>query len=320
MADADNSPVFIVGSYRSGTSIFCWCLGQHPNLVNLPETNWLSRLGIDLNNLYRLATVNGEVSHLSQIGLSQDEFYRLFGEGVQHVMRAANLLLLEKQPRGELRRRRSADDPKRRWVDATPENVHYLYSLGKLFPEARFIHLLRSPHDVARSLMKFSRTGARDYEHDEAYKTWMRLTREALEGERALGTRRMLRLRYEDFVGMPEQAFRRALEFLGEEYSSDCLQPLAKKINSSEVTPESVPVDDSTPVAVEAEQLYREALTAAEPSEGGDAETYLAMQTRFLERCRFMQAAEQASELAAQQQPPRRGVGERIRSLWSGRA
>lgn len=319
MADADNNPVFIVGSYRSGTSIFCWCLGQHPNLVNLPETNWLGRLGLDLDNLYRLATVNGDHSHLSQIGLSRDEFYRLFGESLQHLMHATNILLIEKGPRGGVLRRRSASDPKRRWVDATPENSHYIYALSKLFTGARFIHLLRNPHDVARSLMKFSRTGARDYEQDEAYKTWTRLTRAALEGERALGTGRMLRLRYEDFVGKPETAFRRALDFLGEAYSADCLQPLAKKINSSEVTPESVVVDDSTPVAVEAERIYREALSAAAAPEGGDAEAYQAMQHQFLERCRFIQAAEQAAERAAQQQPPRRrGLAERVRSLWGG--
>lgn len=311
MADADTSPVFVVGSYRSGTSIFCWCLGQHPNLVNLPETNWLARLGMDLDNLYRLATINGKHSHLGQIGTSLDEFYKLFGEGVEHLMKSTNPLLIEKSERntkGELRRRRSVQDPKRRWVDATPENSHYIYPLGKMFPEARFIHLLRNPHDVSRSLMKFSRTGARDYAHDEAYRTWMRLTQASFQAERALGTKRMLRVRYEDLVGNPADSFRRVLAFLGEEYSDDCLKPLDNKINSSRVGPDCVQLDDSTEASRDAGCLYHE-ITAVELPEIGDAGVYAQMQVEFHERCRQLQAVENI--------PQHRGVRERLKSIWN---
>jgi len=311
MADQNQSPVFVVGSYRSGTSIFCWCLGQHPNIVNLPETNWLARLGVDLDNLYRLGTVNGKFSHLSQAGAGIDEFYRLFGEGVDRLMQVTNSRLIEQSERkvkGEMRRRRSPDDPKRRWADATPENSHYIYPLLKMFPEARFIHLLRDPHDVARSLMKFSRTGARDYGHDEAYRTWMRLTRAAWLGERALGRGRMLRVRYEDFTGQPEQAFRRVLAFLHEDYSADCLKPLQNKINSSEVEQDSHLADTSTAAAREAEQLYHEMLDAPEMLEQGDTGAYAEMERQFLDYC------------SRQQAPPveqiRRGFVQRVAALW----
>lgn len=289
MADAPNNPVFIVGSYRSGTSIFCWCLGQHPNLVNLPETNWLARLGIDLENLYRLGTVNGKYSHLEQAGLSQDDFYRLFGEGVDRLMQATNPALIAQTPdpgksKRHFPRRRFPDDPKHRWVDATPENSHYIYPLSKMFPGAKFIHLLRNPHDVASSLMKFSRTGARDYEHDEAYRTWTRLTRAALMGERGLGRERVLRLRYEDFTSSPEASFREAFAFLGEKYSPACLEPLESRINSSEIGPEGVQRDESTAAAREADQLYRESMSV--PPAAVDPAQYAALEATFLAQCR----------------------------------
>ena len=311
MADVPNSPVFIVGSYRSGTSIFCWCLGQHPNLVNLPETNWLARLGVDLENLYRLGTVHGKYSHLQQADVSLDDFYRLFGEGVDRLIQATNPALIEKSPKPgknkrHFARRRSAADSKRRWVDATPENSHYIYPLSKMFPGAKFIHLLRNPHDVASSLMKFSRTGGRDYEHDEAYRTWTRLTHAAIAGERALGAGRVLRLRYEDFTGAPEAAFRRALAFLDEEYAADCLTPLESKINSSEVGPKGVQRDESTVAAREADQLYREA-GATMPASTGDAAAYTALEAAFMAQCHNARSAEVPA--------PGRGVAARFLSL-----
>jgi hypothetical protein len=312
MADRTPSPVFVVGSYRSGTSIFCWCLGQHPNIVNLPETNWLARLGLDVDNLYRLGTVNGQFSHLSQAGLSREDFYRLFGEGVDRLVQAINPALIERtelKVKGEMHRRRSPGDPKRRWADATPENSHYVYPLSRLFPAARFIHLLRNPHDVARSLMRFSRTGARDFDHDEAYQTWMRLTRAAWLGERALGRANMLQVRYEDFTGNPEQAFRRVLAFLGEDYSADVLKPLDNKINSSEVERDSVPVDVSTAAAREAERMYHEILAAPENPDQGDHGLYVEMQRAFEDRCRHMQLPPVAQV--------RRGLMTRLTALWS---
>jgi hypothetical protein len=315
MADRTPSPVFVVGSYRSGTSIFCWCLGQHSNIVNLPETNWLARLGLDVDNLYRLGTVNGHFSHLSQAAVSREDFYRLFGEGVDHLMRAANPALIElteRKVKGEMHRRRSPDDPKRRWADATPENSHYIYPLSRLFPAARFIHLLRNPHDVARSLMRFSRTGGRDYDHDEAYRTWTRLTRAAWLGERALGRANMLQVRYEDFTGNPQQAFRRVLAFLGENYSADVLKPLDNKINSSEVEKDSVPVDVSTDAAREAEQLYHEMSAAPENPEQGDHGAYAQMQREFEDRCRHIQMPPAAQV--------RRTFMTRLKALWSNGA
>jgi hypothetical protein len=313
MADQAHSPIFVVGSYRSGTSIFCWCLGQHPNIVNLPETNWLARLGLDVDNLYRLGTVNGKFSHLSQAGVSRDDFYRMFGEGVDRLIQSLNPALIEQageKGKKGMRRRLSPQDPKRRWADATPENSHYIYPLAKLFPQARFIHLLRNPHDVARSLMKFSRTSdaARDFGHDESYHAWMRLSRAAWLGERALGRARMLQVRYEDFTGRPEQAFQRVLAFLGESYSPDCLKPLDNKINSSQVERDSLAVDMSTNAARDAEQLYRDILSAPENLEQGDHDAFTEMERRFEEQ-RWKLQAPPAQRL-------QRGLMARLSALW----
>ncbi|MGA9853598.1 MAG: sulfotransferase [Gammaproteobacteria bacterium] len=303
-------PVFILGSYRSGTSIFCWCLGQHPNMVNLPETNWLAQLTVDLHRLYRLGTLNHRFSHLGQIDISLDRFYDLFGQGVEHIIQAINPLLIEKterKPKGNLRRRRSPHDPKHRWVDATPENSHYVYALSKLFPEARFIHLLRNPDEVARSLMKFSAAGARDHAHDEAYHNWLRLVSVCYDAEQALGTKRMIRVQYDELVGNPEETFQRVSSFLDEPYSADCCLPLQEKINSSRVSPESVPLH-ATRAAREAHELYQRILQGPQIASDGDPVKYTEIEAVFLQYCQDMHA------------PPlrrvQRGVMQRIARLW----
>ncbi|SRR6266550_572959 len=48
----ENRPIFVVGSTRSGTSILTWCLGQHPSVLAVPESNWMGDLAIDLAMRY----------------------------------------------------------------------------------------------------------------------------------------------------------------------------------------------------------------------------------------------------------------------------
>src|SRR5262249_30596457 len=126
--------------------------------------------------------------------------------------------------------------------------------------------------------------------------------------ERALGRAQMLRVRYEDFTGRPDEAFRRVLAFLREDYSADCLKPLSNKINSSEVERDAVAVDSSTAAAREAEQLHHDMLAAPETPEQGGPAAYAELQRQFLEYCR------------AQQSPPverlRRGLSAKLSSLW----
>ena len=52
---------------------------------------------------------------------------------------------------------RAASDSKSRWVNGTPEYSFGIGGLRKLFPSARFIHLLRNCDDVVRSIIHFER-------------------------------------------------------------------------------------------------------------------------------------------------------------------
>jgi len=131
--------------------------------------------------------------------------------------------------------RRAGDEPKRRWIDGTPLNTFYVSALLKLFPHAQFIHNLRRPDEVATSLEAFDKVGAVPQALEQGLETWIAHTDNAWHAERALGRDRAFRLDFNRIADEPEALFRELCGFLGEEFAPECLLPLERKVNSSEV-------------------------------------------------------------------------------------
>ena len=244
-----NRPVFIIGSPRSGTSVLTWCLGQHSNILVQEESNWLGRFSVDVEAAYRAGTDRGERTQLSALGVRREVFLASFGKAINEIIlghRAELKRTAEKRARDsgdssreipEFKYERSESDPKQRWVDGTPEYSFYVCGLRKLFPEAVFIHVVRDPATVVRSILHFSRAGGRILAktEEEAYAYWLRRVRACVLAERAYGSDVVRRVRHADLVARPEMTIRALLEFLHEPYEVACLEPLRLRINSSNV-------------------------------------------------------------------------------------
>ena len=59
MHEEINRPIFVVGSPRSGTSILAWCLGHHPNIFPVPESNWMGDFAVNVAKSYQVGAARG---------------------------------------------------------------------------------------------------------------------------------------------------------------------------------------------------------------------------------------------------------------------
>ncbi len=161
-------PVFVVGSPRSGTSILTWCLGHHPNLFPVPESNWMGDFAVNVAIAYRIGAARNYYSILSAMDIPDDELFAAFGRSINDLIlrhrtdlekkRYANRIELKLEPRW-IKAASTAAGPKTRWVDGTPEYSFHIHGLRKLFPQALFIHLVRDVRAVVRSSVGGQRGG-----------------------------------------------------------------------------------------------------------------------------------------------------------------
>jgi sulfotransferase family protein len=286
MQNSINKPVFVVGSPRSGTSILTWCLGQHPNMIPLPESGWMGQFAINVAISYNIGSARPNRSVLSAMGIARDEFFANFG-------RAINDLVLSHREDLEKNRKMRRTEPgsKTRWVDGTPEYSFYICGLRKLFPSAKFIHIVRDATSVVRSMLNFHRLGAGKLvaSEQEAYTYWWRTVNSCLLAERAYGPDVVFRLRHSDLVNTPENALQASLNFLGESFVAKCLDPLQTRINSSEV-PADFKIGDSNtdPGLVEqATQLSRE-IEESTPPANASATALNEIELAFNERVQYI--------------------------------
>lgn len=235
---------------------------------------------------YQVGVARGDRSILSAMDISREEFFANFGRGI-------NSLIL--RHRADLERKRQTtrppSEPKMRWVDGTPEYSLHICALRKLFPEALFVHVLRDVRDVVRSMLNFHRVAGFPLvpNEKEAYRYWLRTVKACAQAEQAYGPRVVHRLFYAALIENPGSVMLSLLHFVGEAYCSRCLEPLGKRINSSNVPADFVANDSATdPLVVEeATNLYAELQKTRLPTEAVPAVADK-METAFYRKVQHM--------------------------------
>lgn len=223
----NDSPVFIVGAPRSGTTMLQYRLRNLPS-ISLPtgESHFFVPLYQNRDKFGDLSRIENIRTVLQAMYKQSREFLETDLHGMQfdletlaselhasghHTLPAVISGLFEKNARGE---------GKTRWGDKTPYYVMHMTKLLEWFPKAQFVHLIRDGRDVALSL--FGRRN--DFYVYNAYfaaEYWESYIQKGREQGRRLPPDQYLELRYEDLLAAPENTMRILCEFLGENYSEE---------------------------------------------------------------------------------------------------
>jgi hypothetical protein len=197
-----STPLFLVGSERSGTTLLRLMLDHHPLLAFEFEFEYVvEKVGDDgswpdLNDYYEWLSTN-------RIYLSRN--YDI-DKRLSYPQLVNDFLV---------QRRRRVNKP---LVGAT---AHYNFDrLPRIWPDARFIHLVRDGRDVARSVIEMGWAG----NTWTAVGHWIRAeeTWDAL--SQSLGPDRAFDVRYENLIRRPEETLTAICQFIGIEYDPAMLR------------------------------------------------------------------------------------------------
>ncbi len=278
-----SGPIFVTGCYRSGTSITTWALGQHPNILPLEETGWLrcTLLGAAAGhyqaqqpsrNAPSLYDID-EDAYLQWIGQSLDDLHHSIGRDRATRILMKRLSGPDKNYHPQFRIIRSARSPKTRWIDGTPENTGVMPLLGKAFPTAKFLVMVRDPLSVITSLLHFDRLTGQNYSIERSLRFWMQMTELGMRAAEAMGPERVKVVIYDDLTADPKLVLRQIFDFLEESNFITAANTFSTRINSSQVQPEDKDKIQASDIGL-APRIYKDILegkTASQIDWGKDS-------------------------------------------------
>jgi hypothetical protein len=231
------APFFIVGSGRCGTTLLRRVLQASPE-VHIPPENWTLRGVIHRFRKYRWGVRWEDFMHLMTS--------RLAHQGEEREPRWFDFqqtdALLEKLAQVSAEKRslahaidltyryhgRVLEDEFERWGDKTPVNATWVRPILRVFPNARFVHLIRDPFDVVASFLRLGRYP----EPSQPALHWKSRT-STVRAFMHDYPHRCLEVHYERFVQKPEATVRAVCDFLGISFSQ---QLLSERDQSDQMT------------------------------------------------------------------------------------
>lgn len=202
--------IFVGGAPRSGTTLVQNILGTHPDICAIPEFLHMRQIVELRNSLHR--SIDYEYINLICSEADVDE----------HTSNLTESLLL---PLADINGCRLLSEK-------TPENILIFSELIELFPNARFIHIVRDPRAVVSSLLQVgarAKAKLRDLQkYTRNIKAAIRHTKECqMKGflTSKENPEKVLTIVYKQLVSDAEHETLRICKFLGIPWSSEMITP-----------------------------------------------------------------------------------------------
>ncbi|NHN36721.1 sulfotransferase [Pseudomaricurvus alcaniphilus] len=217
------SPVFIIGSGRSGNTLLRRILTSTPELYIPPETYVLGAL---IKSFPAYRNLKWEQICLLVLGsfATSEDFESFPSPYLRKIY--LELIALPKDERSLDRiliafyefMAKHAKPSAVRWGDKTPMNSDFLDDIDLVFPRAQYVHIVRNGFDVVASYLKMGRYT----DPVEAADRWVRATK-ACHTFAKKNSDRVIEVSYEDLVSSPHGIVPFICKFLGLRYSIDMI-------------------------------------------------------------------------------------------------
>jgi LPS sulfotransferase NodH len=219
---ATNPFVFIVGCPRSGTTLLQRLVNSHPDVAISGESFWIpyyfkKRIGVTPDGMVTPELVRQLFNYFKfyRMKIAPEELDKLLdvGQPVSYARFVAGIFDLY----GEIQGKPLAGDK-------TPDYARDIASLSRLWPKAKFIHLIRDGRDVCLSVLNWQRKAARfaslfttwQQEPVATAAAWWRWhVRRGRDDGAPLGPDRYYEIRYESLVNQPAEECAKLCKFLG---------------------------------------------------------------------------------------------------------
>lgn len=210
------TPVFIGGCGRSGTTLLGSILGAHSDCLCVPESPFKT----DMLRFFDPAD-----SRPLLAAILETRRFKLWGLDAAALSRSLEATILT-YPQGLLwlvaKYGECVGKPSPRvWIDHTPANIRSAVTLAELFPQAKFIHMVRDGRGVASSILPLD-WGPNTI--DGAAEWWTESVAYGLAAESWGGVQRIMRVRYEDLVLNFESTVKTLCSFVGLDYQPTMLK------------------------------------------------------------------------------------------------
>lgn len=211
---------FFVGRGRSGTTLLRSMFDTHPEMAIPYESHFTVTMALDRAK-YESGSRFLVSRYLEDLavnwgfrrwGLPFAEVERFVVDGAPTTYAQATRLVY---------RAFAQHHGKTRYGEKTPSFVLHISLLADLFPESRFVHVIRDGRNVALS---YRDGGWGPKTLGEAAIYWKRFVRRGREAGLKLGSRRYMEIRYEDLLEDPDAHLRKLCGFIDLEFYPSMLE------------------------------------------------------------------------------------------------
>ena len=222
-----NSPIFIVGCDRSGTTLLRLMLNKSPVLYITPETEFLMTLKNnqelygDFSQIYQRYFFIRDLQ--TNKATSKTYTFPVFDLTVEEAAQAIEAVSpTDFSGAAQAIFKASANKRnKQRWGDKTPHQVENITALAEVFPDAQFVHIIRDGRDVAISMRK---AGWLKGNMLTIAEYWQTKVKAGITAGKTLGKDRYGEIYYERLLQQPTATLKALCNWLGLEYTPQMLE------------------------------------------------------------------------------------------------